>query len=259
MQSVVVLRPIGRRAASQWYIAFPHTRHLKILHTMHYRALASALICVCFMPLCPAAIAQAAPDSIARASPLPLRNLQIEVRQVQHEDSQRAGLETHGGVRVNPDDSAAVTGQVRAQDTQARRSGKAVQQVLVLNGRSARIALRTDTPLRLMQTFVRNGVLLVTQGTVLLQTGTGFMATPRWDGSDRVELEIAAQQTIHRSTAGIGQPLSSTASVLVLPLGEWMTVAQSEQQMSDTRSGLGGTVNQASQTNTDVQVRLTVR
>lgn len=226
---------------------------------MHYRALVSALVYVCFMLPSPVVIAQAAPDLIAKSSPLPLRNLQIEVRQVQHEDSQRAGLESHGGVRVNPDGSVAVAGQVRAQDTQARQSGTAVQQVLVLNGRSAHIALRTDTPLRLMQTFVRNGVLVFTQGTVLLQRGTGFRATPRWDGSDRVELEIAAQQALNTSAAGAGQASSSTASVLVLPLGEWMTVAQSEQQTSDSRSSLGGTVTQASQTSTDVQVRLTVR
>lgn len=226
---------------------------------MHYRALVSALVYVCFMLLSPVVIAQAAPDLIAKPNPLPLRNLQIEVRQVQHEDSQRAGLESHGGVRVNPDGSVAVAGQVRAQDTQARQSGTAVQQVLVLNGRSAHIALRTDTPLRLMQTFVRNGVLVFTQGTVLLQRGTGFRATPRWDGSDRVELEIAAQQALNGSVAGAGQASSSTASVLVLPLGEWMTVAQSEQQTNDSRSGLGGTVTQASQTSTDVQVRLTVR
>lgn len=228
---------------------------------MHYRALASALVYICFMLSCPVVIAQTAPDLIAKSNPLPLRNLQIEVRQVQHEDSQRAGLESHGGVRVNPDGSVAVAGQVRAQDTQARQSGTAVQQVLVLNGRSAHIALRTDTPLRLMQTFVRHGVLVFTQGTVLLQRGTGFRATPRWDGSDRVELEIAAQQALNTSVtgAGAGQASGSTASVLVLPLGEWMTVAQSEQQTSDSRSGLGGTLTQASQTSTDVQVRLTVR
>lgn len=209
----------------------------------------------------PVVIAQTAPDLIAKPNPLPLRNLQIEVRQVQHEDSQRAGLESHGGVRVKPDGSVAVAvaGQLRTPDTQARQSGTAVQQVLVLNGRSAHIALRTDTPLRLMQTFVRNGVLVFTQGTVLLQRGTGFRATPRWDGSDRVELEIAAQQALNGSVAGAGQASSNTASVLVLPLGEWMTVAQSEQQTSDSRSGLGGTVTQASQTSTDVQVRLTVR
>jgi hypothetical protein len=211
------------------------------------------------MLLCPVAIAQAAPDLIAKSNPLSLRNLQIEVRQVQHEDSQRAGLESHGGVRVNPDGSVALAGQVQAQDTQARQSGTAVQRVLVLNGRSAHIALRTDTPLRLMQTFVRNGVLVFTQGTVLLQKGTGFRATPRWDGSDRVELEIAAQQALNAMVAGTGQASSSTASILVLPLGEWMTVAQSEQQTSDSRSGLGGMVNQASQISTDVQVRLTVR
>lgn len=204
-------------------------------------------------------IAQTAPDLIAQTNPLPLRNLQIEVRQVQHEDSQRAGLESHGGVRVNPDGSLAVAGQVRAQDTQARQSGTAVQQVLVLNGRSAHIALRTDTPVRLMQTFVRHGVLVFTQGTVLLQRGTGFTATPRWDGSDRVELEIAAQQAVNTSSAGIPQPSSSMRSVLVLPLGEWMTVAQSEQQTTDARSGLAGTASKASQTSTDVQVRLTVR
>jgi hypothetical protein len=211
------------------------------------------------MLLCPVVIAQAAPDLIAKSNPLPLRNLQIEVRQVQHEDVQRAGLESHGGVRVNPDGSVALAGQVQAKDTQARQSGTAVQQVLVLNGRSAHIALRTDTPVRLMQTIARNGVLVFTQGTVLLQKGTGFRATPRWDGSDRVELEIAAQQALNTSVASTGQASNSTASVLVLPLGEWMTVAQSEQQTSDSRSGLGGMVNQASQISTDVQVRLTAR
>jgi len=226
---------------------------------MHHRALVSAIFYMCFMLLCPVAIAQAAPDLIAKPNPLPLRNLQIEVRQVQHDDSQSAGLESHGGVRVNPDGSVALTGQVRAQETQARQSGTAVQQVLVFNGRSAHIALRTDTPVRLMQTLVRNGVLVFTQGTVLLQRGTGFSATPRWDGSDRVELEIAAQQALNASNTGASQPSSSAASVLVLPLGEWTTVAQSEQQISDARSGQGGAIVQSSQTSTDVQVRLTVR
>lgn len=226
------------------------------------------LFCNFFMAwaaLAPVVHAQTAINSGATATPtgatLPLRNLQIEVRQMQHDERQREGLEVRGSLRVDPNGQWSMPGGVaQAQSAQTRQSATAVQQVLVLNGRSAYIALRTSTPLRLMQTLVRNGVLVVTQGTVLLDAITGFTATPRWDGSDRVELELAAQQSPNGSANRPGMNTSSqTTSVLALPLGEWITVAQSEQETSDDRTALGGAARQSATLGTELQVRLMVR
>jgi hypothetical protein len=207
-----------------------------------------ALIYASFMPLALVEYAQAAPDSIANSTNLPLRNLLIEVRQVQGEDSQRTGVELG-----NP-------GRPAAQLNQSRSSGTATQQAMVLNGRGVRIGIQSSTPVRLLQSFVRNGVVQVIQGTVLLEAGTGFTATPRWDGGTQVELELAAQQALRASPSNAGATASaSTNSVLVLPLDEWTTVGQSEQNYQSDGSGLSGAQRQSGQTRTEVQVRLSLR
>ena len=77
------------------------------------------------------------------------------------------------------------------------------------------------------------------------------MATPRWDGSDQLELEIAASQ------AG-GVPTNS-ASTLVLPLAEWISIAQSDTHNLSTRSGLLGQSSDIGQHSSELQARLTVR
>lgn len=184
------------------------------------------LVLAKFMAVTPVVQAYAAIISGAQSNAeLPLRNLQIEVRQVRHDNAQTA-------------DSASDTSQ------------QSIQRILVLNGHKARIALRNSTPLRVMQSFVRNGTLLITQGTVLLESGTGFVATPRWDGSEWVELAISARGA---------DPGAHMSSVLMVPLGEWTTVARSEQSYSASQSGTGGTGTQTLQTDTDVELRLTVR
>lgn len=184
---------------------------------------------------------------------LPLRNLQIEVRQRQHEDSARAAVESTGTVRASPGRSTANI-DITGQGTTRGQAAMAHQQVLVLNGRRATIALRNTLPLRLMQAYVRNGVLVLVPGTVLIETGTGFDATPRWDGQNLVELELAATQTqvTHR-----GQT-SNAVTLLTVPLGEWITVAQSEQESTGTRSGLDGRADWSKQSGTEVQVRVSV-
>lgn len=165
-------------------------------------------------------------------STLPLRNIQIEVRQVRRDDA------------VGPAGEAT-----RAQATTAR------QQVLVLNGRRATIALRNTVPLRLVQTFVHNGVMVVVPGTVLMEAGTGFEATPRWDGQSRVELELAAGKgkgSYHAQSA-------STTTLVVMPLGEWVTVAQAEQDAAGSRFGRDARTHWSGQSSTEVQVRVSLR
>ena len=204
-----------------------------------------------FWHLATFAHAQAAINSGANATPLPLRNLLIEVRQVQSEDGQQAGVDVQGG---------RVTGGL----AQGRSSGTAVQQILILNGRPARIAVQTQTPLRLLQSFVRNGQIVTTQGTVLIEAGTGFSALPRWDGGDAVEVELNTQQALRPlfpQAGAVNAPpaQSSTGSSMLLPLGEWMTVAETEQNLQNNQQSLRGAQMQSGVTRTEVQLRVSLR
>jgi len=213
-----------------------------------------------FWPLAPVSIAQTAIYSGASASALPLRNLLIEVRQVQSGASQQSGLGAQGSVRLESDGQVALQGQVLARQQQTQQSATALQQVLVLNGRSADIALRNSSPVRLLQSFVRDGRVFITQGVVFLQSGTGFAATPRWDGTELVELTLSARQAMvqpGRSAEGISQ--SSASSTLVIPLGEWTTVAQTEGAGDSATHNTGGNTSAGDQRSTEVQVRITVR
>lgn len=221
---------------------------------------------MCFMAAAPIAIAQTAIHSIANVAPLPLRNIQIEVRQVQQDARQQSGAEVAGRVELGGRNQGQIQGRLESSQTQSNTT--ASQQALVLNGRSTQIALRTSVPLRVVQTWMRNGALRVVPSTVLLEAGTGFMATPRWDGGDTVELEIGATQSGFIGNAGgtmaaPGQALqrsgSSATSTVVVTLGEWTTLAQTEQDSEDSRSTLGGREQVSGSTRSELQVRLSVR
>jgi len=151
-------------------------------------------------------------------------------------------------------------GQLQARQQQSQQGATAIQQVMVLNGRNAHIALRTAQPLRLLQSFVRNGRVVVTQSVVFLEAGTGFLATPRWDGAELVELSIAAQQALPNASRITGATsTASTESVLLVPLGQWTPIAQSDLSASNDTQSLGGNSASAMQSSTEVQVRITVR
>jgi hypothetical protein len=191
------------------------------------------------------------------AATLPLRNLQIEVRQVEQDNASRERLDASVTTRLQSGQSSAAIG-VNAQSRQSVRSGTAQQQVLVLNGRRAAIMLGQAVPLRLLRTIWQNGIWRTVPGTLWLQAGTGFDALARWDGSSMVELELSASQS-RGAAAGASVDNSSTSSTLMLPLGEWMTIAQSDQDQDSQQSGLGGQGRSSSQTRLEVQVRVNVR
>lgn len=188
-----------------------------------------------FSLVAPVSHAQPAINSIANPQSLPLRNVLIEVRQTQHTERQ----------------STAAQGQ---------QSDATTQQVLVLNGRSAHIGLVTHTPMRVVQTWMRNGALVVVPGTVLLDANTGFNATPRWNGSDTMELEVAATQTAAAGgAASAGRPTLQSSSVVIVPLDSWVTLAQSATQEISQRSGTAGQAQWSEQADSEVQVRVTLR
>ena len=170
---------------------------------------------------------------------MPLRNLLIEVRQVQVSRQEQQGVTGSGSVEFDSRGNTDVQAQLEIRDRQDQRSVTAQQQVLVINGRSAAVTLRSSTPLRLMQTRFNGARPYLVPGVVLLDASTGFVATPRWDGSDMAELELSATQA---SPATPGAR-SVTASSVYVSLGEWVTVAESA--LDSQRS--------------ELQVRLSVR
>lgn len=217
------------------------------------------LVLACFSALALAAHAQPAINSGAdwkdgNAASLPLRNLQIEVRQIDQDSRTRERVDAEVAARVQAGQSSGTIG-ITVEGEQLGRSGSAQQQVLVLNGRRAAIVLRNTVALQLLQSFQRRGVWVTVPGTVWLQAGTGFDATPRWAGGDTVELELSTLQG--------RQPLAGesarTSTAIVLPLGEWMTVAESEQAQERQQSGLTGSGRTSSQSVLRVQVRVSVR
>lgn len=213
-----------------------------------------------FMLLALVKPAQAATDLIANNTTLPLRNVLIEVRQVQQTQTQNGGVQIGAAVIAG----RAVAGQahVQARQTQNQREGTTSQQVLVLNGYRARVAVSTQVPLRVLQTYVRNGALVAVPGTLVLEAGTGFAATPRWDGSSVVALEISAAQSLGGAQAPLADATTAqtaqTRSVLAVPLDTWVTVAESDAQSRGASSSLGGQAQWTEQASSAVQVRLTL-
>ena len=189
--------------------------------------------------------------------PLPLRNLLIEVVQEDQTQGSDERLDAQAAGHAEP---GQVGGRItlEAHSRQRRQMGRAQQQVLVLNGRAAVIVLRNSVALRWRQTFMRNGVRISVPGTVWLQADTGFTAIPIWEGGDSVQLSLAASQG--------RTPLQASAradTTLVLPLGEWVTVAESDESLDDQQRGAalsgGGQARQDHSRRLKIKIRVQLR
>ena len=223
--------------------------------------LKNVLFYACFMPLALVGYAQTAINSGATnsaqgniTSTLPLRNLSIEVRQINQTSAEQSGISARGNIRLRPNASSANV-DVNAQQNQQSSNTNMLQQVLVLNGRRVAVGLRNSVPLRLVQAVIQNGVLVIVPGTVLLESGTGFDAIARWEGGDLVELELDASQ----GKGTMMSPTASTATSLLVPVGEWITVAHSDSQGSGNQSAIASSGRWSSQALVQVQLRVTIR
>ncbi|MFN7711582.1 MAG: hypothetical protein ACK5OI_04175 [Curvibacter sp.] len=210
--------------------------------------------CVLLLAALPALLCA---QGVMTPAPLPLRNLLIEVRQDDGRSTSNERIGAEVDARVQPGRSEVdITLEARRRDSAG--SGRTLQQALVLNGRPTAISLGQTVPLRLRQFIVQNGIRRSMPGTVWVQAGTGFTATPVWEGGDTVYLELVASQG--------RQPLgaqASTSTTLMLPLDEWTTIADSEdaQDQRQNAAGLGGggRVTESSSRSLRVQVRVSLR
>jgi hypothetical protein len=204
-----------------------------------------------------AGVLHAQPGVVMESPPLPLRNVLIEVRQDDGQSGERERLGAGINARVQPGRSEAEI-SIEAQSRRFERSGSAQQQVLVLNGRPAAIMLGNSVPLRLRQIITSNGLRRLVPGTVWLQAGTGFTATPVWEGGEMLYLQLAATQGRQ-----VGGPTASTSTTLMLPLDEWTTVAESDETLDNQQNAQGlagaGRELRSGSTRLRVQVRVSVR
>lgn len=208
------------------------------MHTPFSRrqALRSALACL---------LLASTAGAHAQTTALPLKNLLIEVRQNRSDASQSQGID--------------ITQAIPLQNNSRSSEARTLQSSLVLNGRSVRLMSGTTAPLRLSQSYLRNGVIVVLPSTVWLEAGTGFMATPRWAGDGFVELELQAQQattSLPNASAVVGQQTSSTQ--VLVPLNEWTSIAHSDSGLDGQQSGIGQSRNRQEQGSFSLQVRISV-
>jgi hypothetical protein len=215
---------------------------------------------------------------------LPARNLLVSWRVVTSADAtrERAGVR-QGGLVI--DSRRGVSGQagVELSTRQLERDQQTHQQILVLNGRKARLDLREQRPITQWQWVAQLGTGGAAQGggsggqqgvqpqvglvaqTLWVDSGQGLSATPRWSGGKGpVTVELEAE-----SPAQPGRPFSQDAqgapparlvaqTTLSVPLGEWVPVAQTNRQEEVQRRGMLSTQSVSADEQAVLEIRVSL-
>lgn len=206
---------------------------LSCLNPLWVRALAGLLLCVL-----PAWAVQAQPG-------LPLRNLMIEVRQV---DAVSQTLGAGGG------SAARVVGSVSTANAPAGavvyrtlpESGAstatwAQQRVTVLNGQSASLRLTQAMLLQWMQVaWQSDGTVALLPGAMWAEAVNGFSVRPHWPGPGQaVRLDLTVSSSTLPVDPTSGQAGTQLHTTLVVPLGEWTTLAATVDDRRDLPPATG--------------------
>jgi hypothetical protein len=194
---------------------------------------------------------QAPTQAQANSSVLPLRNLQIEIRQIGNLDAQRSSVDAQGRVILQSGNSRAA-GSVSIDQNRATQSRSLQQQALVLNGRSVSFTLGQTVPLRVVQALVYKDVLNFVPTTLLIDRNSGFTARPLWYGDEVAEVEIS-------TAIAQGTRQSKVTTTLPIQLGEWITIAQTEDAQNSHSSGVLSRSSEQGQSSLRVEMRVTVR
>lgn len=225
-----------------------------------------------------------APPCLAQAQELgrepAARNLLIELRQVDDRTSDAGGLGVdRGSVVVHSD--GRVTGGLRGgvQLRSTRGSTSAVQQVRVMSGASASIRIGQSTPLQLWQAWLTPQGVQAAPTTVFVDAGQGFAVRPSWPGgSAPVTLQVMSESSqlaqpgmasrweraVAESRAARGEALpqgsvesARVLTTLAVPLGQWVTLAESGMSSVREERGLLSTGQAETGRGMRVEVRVT--
>lgn len=214
--------------------------------------------------------AQAQPQIGQPANRLPLRNLLVEVRQVDEGSSsvQGGGVE-RGAVVISSDGRVSGGADAGWQASTRQRNDSIAQQLRVLNGGRASMRLGQSVPLQWWQAYVTPQGVQVVPTTVFSEAGKGFTVRPSWPGGNApVTVEVQTELSRVRDpnlTIG-GDPANgaatenfTTLTTLQFPLGEWVTVASSGQDGSSSERGVLSSRDASRSRQIVVQMRVTVQ
>jgi hypothetical protein len=126
------------------------------------------------------------------------------------------------------------------------------QQALVLNGRRVSFSLGQTVPLRVVQVLAYKEGLHFVPSVVLIDRNSGFSARPLWYGNDVAEVEIS-------TALAQGARDAKVSTTLPVQLGEWITIAQTEDAQNSNSSGILHRSSENSQSNLRVEMRVTVK
>lgn len=229
----------------------------------------------------------------AAQAQLPARNLLVSWRVVSSVDAQQSGAGLRQGGLVI-DSRRGVSGQagVELSTRQLARDQQSHQQILVLNGRKARLDLRQQRPITQWQWVAQLGtgasgstgggwgsgtsgaqqvgqqgvqpqVGLVAQ-TLWVDAGQGLTATPRWSGGRTATVELEAEapaqpdRPFTQDAQGTPPPRLLVQTALSVPLGEWVPVAQTNQQEQVQRRGMLSTEGASSDEQAVLEIRVSL-
>lgn len=202
----------------------------------------------------PALLALAAGTVHAQAAAprLPLRNLLVEVRQGEASrfEARGGGVEA-GGVSVDSDGRVRGRADIGLGARSRDATGDAVQQLRVLNGGQAGLRVGASEPMQWLQWVWTPDGPAVAGGSQWVETGRSVVVQPSWPGGAapvtvaiRSEASARAQGGMPSRWAPDGQPLPDGAidqagvlTTVQVPLGEWITVASSDDEGSTTERG----------------------
>ncbi len=218
----------------------------------------------------------------AASAQVPARNLLVSWRVVSSVDAQqsRAGVR-QGGLVIDSRRGVIGQGGVELSTRQLQRDQQTHQQILVLNGRKARLDLRQQRPITQWQWVAQLGngqgngqgsgqqgvqpqVGLVAQ-TLWVDSGQGLSATPRWAGGKgpvtvELEAESPAQPDRPFTQDAQGTPPARLVAqtTLSVPLGEWVAVAQTNRQEEVQRRGMLSTQSVSSDDQAVLEIRVSL-
>jgi len=163
----------------------------------------------------------------------PQRNLLVELRWAELQEASGRSAAAGGGVVVGTGGAVDAHGSAVVRSGRRDEQTRALQRLTVLNGASAGVRLGEAVPLQWLDVALTPAgpVGVLRQGWV--ETGSSFQVRPQWaGGSAPVQVDIAHQ-------AGGMPQREGVFTTLQLPLGEWVTVAQSgESRQHEARGTL---------------------
>jgi hypothetical protein len=196
-------------------------------------------------------LAQAQVQAQARSAVLPLRHLQIEIRQTGSVASERSSVDAQGRVILQPGSSRGEVG-ISVDQSRGVQNRSLQQQALVLNGRSVSFSLGQTVPLRVVQVLIYKDVLNLVPSAVLIDRNSGFTARPLWYGDDVAEVEISTM-------LAQGARQSKVSTTLPIYINEWITIAQTEDALSSSHQGTLSRSSASEQSSLRVEMRVTVK